>query len=244
MSTTTTPPPMDELDEAFATLHNIASTTEAATPESQLPAKPVDLDSMHHYIPPAQSPILQLMTTMIMKDGKYASAANSISQMLLHIHAMTRSQPVPIVTQAVLLASPSVRLRRQKQGGGKTVIKPMALSERQRIRMGIHWILKAANKKKDGTTPGKTIAERLARELIGILKGTSSVVQTKVELHGSATVNRCVLQSLPMNLPKHCFPGVTCLKSSKFYFYLITIRKMFFSDSLVRGARIFKIFNG
>ncbi|KAF4618643.1 hypothetical protein D9613_009836 [Agrocybe pediades] len=195
-STTTPEKPMTEEEEALAVLNELTSkpNNQVTASESLLPSKPLDLDSMHHYIPPAQSPILQLMTTMIMKDGKYASAATSISQMLLHIHAMTRSPPVPIVTQAVLLASPSVRLRRQKQGGGKTVIKPQALSERQRTRQGIQWLVEAANKKAP-TAPGKTIAERLAREVIGILKGTSSVLAKKVEVHGAATVNRG-------NLPK------------------------------------------
>ncbi|KAF8890001.1 ribosomal protein S7 domain-containing protein [Gymnopilus junonius] len=148
----------------------------------QLQREQPNLDIMHHYIPPAQSPILKLFTTNMMKDGKYALAAKTTSQLLLHLYVMTRSKPMPIIEKAVSLVSPSVRLRKQKQGGGKTVLKPMALSERQRTSMGIKWLI-------------DTRAERLAREIILTAKGEGSAIKMKFELHKAAMVNRG-------NLPK------------------------------------------
>ncbi|PPQ78717.1 hypothetical protein CVT25_010720 [Psilocybe cyanescens] len=174
-------------DEAAKVLEELSPSV--IPPEVvQAPVKPpIDLETMHHYIPPAQSPILQLFTTMIMQDGKYASAAKRISNMLLHLHVMTKSRPVPLVEEAVLLASPAVKISRQKKGGGKTTLKPMALSERQRTRQGLEWIIKGANGK---GRPGKDISDRLAREIISVLQGTAHANAEKKKLHEEVMVNR------------------------------------------------------
>lgn len=148
-----------------------------------------NFDNMHHHIPPAQSPLLHLFTNMIMSHGRYALAAKTTSQTLLNIHALTRSPPMPIFEHAILTASPAVRCKRQKEKGGKATLKPMALSERQRTRIGIDWIVKAAQRPGN---PGRTHADRLARELLAVIKGTSPVLKNKSEMHQAAMQNRHV----------------------------------------------------
>lgn len=91
---------------------------------------------------------------------------------------------MPIFTQAVMEAAPAVRMRSIKKGG-KSIQAPMALSERQRIKRGITWIVEASKKK-----PGKTVSERVAREVIAVLRGQSSVLETKTKSHQLAMVNR------------------------------------------------------
>ena len=168
-------------------------------------AAPPSLDDMHHHLPPERHPILQLIATYIMskkvrkkpKDvnepynkpfgGKYARAAKLTSRMLLFIQSSTRSPPMPIVQQAILDASPAVKCLRQKRGA-KVFIKPKALTERQRIGKGIEWILDACRYR-----PGITFPERLAQEILGVLKGESQALAKKREQHGLATVNRFVV---------------------------------------------------
>ncbi|KDR82097.1 hypothetical protein GALMADRAFT_115027 [Galerina marginata CBS 339.88] len=181
-------------DEALSVIDSLGSNPPAvALDVPLLPEKPApNLDIMHHYIPPAESPILRLLANTMMKDGKYAIAAKTTSDTLLHIHAMTRSKPMPIVEMAISLASPAVRLRKQKQGGGKTVLKPMALSERQRTSQGIKFLVDSADEK---GKPGKTRAERLAREIMMTVQGESPAITKKSDLHKAAMVNRG-------NLPK------------------------------------------
>lgn len=169
------------------------------------PAPPSSLDDMHHHLPPEKQPILHLIATYIMskkvrkkpKDvnepynkpfgGKYARAAKLTSRMLLFIQSSTRSPPMPIVQQAILDASPAVKCLRQKRGA-KVFIKPKALTERQRIGKGIEWILDACRYR-----PGITFPERLAQEILGVLKGESQALAKKREQHGLATVNRFVV---------------------------------------------------
>ena len=166
-----------------------AATSAAPTPLYPNPDVPVNLDEMHHHIPPAQDPILHFLATFMMRDGKYAVAAKRVSETLQEIHILTRQPPLPIVRQAVLAASPAVKCLRHRSGG-KTLLKPVALNERQRTRAGLAYIFKSVNS--DGRA-GKRIAQRLARELLAVINGTSSALSLKAEAHKQAMVNRFVL---------------------------------------------------
>jgi len=126
------------------------------------------------------------MTNTIMRDGKRKRASRTISRMLLWVHSLTRAPPLEIVREAVLRAAPAVRTMSHTHGG-KIVSRPIALSEKQRTRFAMKWILKACDNR-----PGQTLEERLAREIIATVQGTSSVLVEKERVHTFAMVNRCV----------------------------------------------------
>jgi small subunit ribosomal protein S7 len=128
------------------------------------------------------------MTNMIMRHGKRKRASHTISRMLLWVHSLTRAPPLEIVREAVLLAAPAVRTMSHTQGG-KIVSRPIALSEKQRTRYALKWILKACDNR-----PGQALEERLAREIIATVQGTSSVLLEKERAHTFAMVNRCVFE--------------------------------------------------
>ena len=70
----------------------------------------------------------------------------------------------------------------------------------------MRWILEASDSK-----PGKTLEERLAREVIAILEGNSKALAKKMELHRVAMVNRCVpTPVLPLSVVDVLL-GATCL---------------------------------
>ena len=113
--------------------------------------------------------------------------------MLVHLHAMTRSPPLPIFREAIKRASPSVRIRSQKTGG-KVIMKPQALSEKQRTRAAIKAILEASYNRE-----GAKLEFRLAREIVGILNGESGgALAQKESVHKLAAANRYVL--FPFNI--------------------------------------------
>jgi small subunit ribosomal protein S7 len=136
-----------------------------------------------------------------MKHGHRHQATNIVSRMLVHIHGMTRSPPLPIVRQALKMASPSIRMRSQKTGG-KVLLKPEALSEKQRTRAAIKSILQATYSRS-----GKTLEERLAREVVGIVNGKSPALDQKASVHKLATANRSVafIAVLPLLIPDSSF---------------------------------------
>jgi small subunit ribosomal protein S7 len=141
-------------------------------------------------IPPESDPTLFLFASCIMKHGERHKATHIVSRMLVHLHAMTRSPPLPIFREAIKRASPSVRMRSQKTGG-KIVLKPEALNEKQRTRSAIKAILQASFERE-----GAKLELRLARELVGILNGQSGALNQKESVHKLAAANRFVLRSV------------------------------------------------
>ncbi|KAH7914255.1 ribosomal protein S7 domain-containing protein [Hygrophoropsis aurantiaca] len=135
-------------------------------------------------IPPASDPLLDYLTSALQHHGHRAKASRTVSRTLLHIHALTRAPPLPIVREAILAAAPAVRCMSQKSGS-KNIPKPIALSEKQRIRFSVKAILSASEGKS-----GKAVEERLARELIAVVQGRSSALEAKEKIHRFAMVNR------------------------------------------------------
>ncbi|KAH9849040.1 ribosomal protein S7 [Lenzites betulinus] len=136
------------------------------------------------HIPPAEDPLLHLLTSLIMRHGKRQEAARATTKMLLHLHAFTQAPPLPLLRQAVVTAQPFLRCRQFKRAA-KQFVFPMPLSERQRTRTALEWILDASDKK-----GGKHLPERLAREVVAVLKGDSTVLKKKEEVHKLAVLHR------------------------------------------------------
>lgn len=135
-------------------------------------------------IPPAEDPLLHYISSVIMKDGKRNMADTVVSRMLLHVHALTRAPPLPIVREAVLDVSPMVKCVSQRKSN-KIIQKPIALSERHRTRYAVKWLLLASRSRKE-----KTLEERLAKEVIAVLQGASEALKKREEMHKLAMVNR------------------------------------------------------
>ncbi|KAG2737906.1 hypothetical protein P692DRAFT_20842235 [Suillus brevipes Sb2] len=74
--------------------------------------------------------------------GKRTRVERIISRTLLYNHAFTRAPPLLILRHALITASPAVKCISQKRSG-KNVVRPAALSEKQRKRAGVHFVLAA-----------------------------------------------------------------------------------------------------
>jgi small subunit ribosomal protein S7 len=106
----------------------------------------------------------------------------------------TNQNPRPLLQRAVTLSSPSIRVV-SSRARAKTTQTPLALTERQRTRQGIVWILKAAEKGRKGGVPRET---RIAKEVLAVLEGNSDVFKWLDEKHKVATANRYVWAMMVM----------------------------------------------
>ncbi|KAF7354782.1 Ribosomal protein [Mycena sanguinolenta] len=148
-------------------------------------------------VPPAEDPLLQFLTSLIMRHGERAKARRVVSKTLTYIFTLTRAPPLPILRQAVLLASsPAVKTKSQTHGA-KVVHVPMALSEKQRTHYGLMWLVAASRAR-----VGRRIEERLAREVVDIVQRIHDArdkpldtrhpgaLGLKYDMHKFAMVNR------------------------------------------------------
>lgn len=180
-----------------ATIASQQTLPTASTSKSRLPAM--------LNIPPAEDPLLHYLTSCIMKHGRRSKAAHITSRTLLHLHAFTRCEPLPLLREAISAASPAVKCLSHRHGS-KNVHKPIALGEKQRTRFAVKWILEASDSR-----PGKTLGERLAKEVIAVLQGDSKALTKRMELHRTAMVNRYVSTSRCSSLVLELFLGATYL---------------------------------
>ncbi|KAJ6516501.1 ribosomal protein S7 domain-containing protein [Mycena sanguinolenta] len=147
-------------------------------------------------VPPAEDPLLQFLTSLIMRHGERAKARRVVSRTLTYIFTLTRAPPLPIMRQAVLLASPAVKTKSQTHGA-KVIHVPMALSEKQRTHYGLMWLVAASRAR-----VGRRLEERLAREVVDIVQRIHDArdkpldtrhpgaLGLKYDMHKFAMVNR------------------------------------------------------
>jgi len=180
----------DRFRGAFDSVSNVVNPPVAArptlVPATYAPAEPeVEIDSEKvMVIPPEADPALALLASCMQHHGNRHRAQRLVSKMLLHLHAKTRCEPLPLFRRAIEMASPSIRMRSTKMGG-KLIQRPVALTERQRTRAAIKWLLK-----EEWFRGANRVEERLAMEIIRILNGNSKVLEQKETLHRLGVQNR------------------------------------------------------
>lgn len=101
---------------------------------------------------------------------------------------MTNQPPIPLVRQAIHLASPYVRILQQKGASfNKNIPVPTPLTDRQRCHQAIAWILRAAER---GRNPLAKRETRIAREILALIEGESEVFRWVEERHKAAGLAR------------------------------------------------------
>lgn len=140
-------------------------------------------------IPPSSEPLLGYLSNLIMRDGKKARAESHLNKTLTEMRSLTANstEPVSLLRNAIAMAAPSFRLSSSKRNN-KVLHTPLALNERQRIRLGFNALIKASDKRNE-----KFLHHRLAREVLAILEQQSDVLKRKEEIHKSGAINRANL---------------------------------------------------
>ncbi|EJD02360.1 ribosomal protein S7 [Fomitiporia mediterranea MF3/22] len=135
-------------------------------------------------IPPEQDPLIRYLASSLLRDGRRHTAEKRASRVLLYLHTLTRAEPLPLLRKAIERVMPTVRVARHRHST-KDVQIPIALNEKQQVRYAVKWMLKASDFR-----GGRTVEERLAREIVQVLSGSSTALRQKETLHQLATVNR------------------------------------------------------
>lgn len=88
--------------------------------------------------------------------------------------------PIAYLTAAIDSVAPLVKIRQQRgvMGGGASLPIPVPLGVQQRRRTAMQWILGSADKRKESR-----LADRVAREIIGVAEGRSSVWDRRAQVH-------------------------------------------------------------
>jgi small subunit ribosomal protein S7 len=131
-----------------------------------------------------RSTLLQRLINKVMERGKKSKAEKIVYGALQIVHERTKRNPLEVLTEAIKNCIPLVETRPRRVGGA-TYQVPIEVRPSRRISLALRWIVRAARERED-----KTMAHRLASELIEASQGRGGAVRMKEEMHRIAEANR------------------------------------------------------
>ena len=129
----------------------------------------------------------RLVTQLINKillDGKKSTAENIVYGAFDIIEQKTRPDPLATFKKAMDNVRPTLEVR-PKRVGGATYQVPVEVNSRRSTTLAIRWIVGFSRKRRE-----KTMAERLAGEIMDAANGTGSSVKKREDLFKMAESNR------------------------------------------------------
>ena len=121
----------------------------------------------------------------IMKGGKKSIAETIFYSSLNIIKEQSKNnEPLEIFKKALENVAPVVEVK-SKRIGGATYQVPMEVSQNRRFALAMRWILSFSRSRK-----GKTMANRLASELIAASNKDGSAYKKKEDTHKMAEANK------------------------------------------------------
>jgi small subunit ribosomal protein S7 len=127
--------------------------------------------------------IAQFVNKLMMR-GKKSVARRIFYDCCGIIEERTQTDPVETFEKAVQNAAPAIEVKPRRVGGA-TYQVPVEVSEQRRLSLAMRWLLQSARAR-----PGKSMAEKLANELMDAAKGVGSTIKRRDDTHRMAEANR------------------------------------------------------
>ncbi len=134
--------------------------------------------------PVYQSVELTKFINAIMMSGQKETARRVVYRTLDIIKNKTKQDPLLVFQEAIRQISPLLEVK-SKRVGGATYQVPHEVRGKRQQTLAFRWIIGAARSAK-----GRSMAEKLAEELIAATKGEGSAVQKKINTHKMAKANQ------------------------------------------------------
>ena len=130
------------------------------------------------------SPIVQEFINRMMRDGKKSVATRVMYSTLALVGDRAKREPMEVFDQALKNVAPVIEVKPRRVGGA-TYQVPVEVAADRRMALAMRWLLAAAR-----TRAGKSMAEKMASELMDAAKNTGAAVKRKEETHKMAEANR------------------------------------------------------
>ena len=130
------------------------------------------------------SQVLSKFMNIIMESGKKAVAEKIVYGALDIAATKSKKEAIDIFTQALEAVKPVVELKSRRVGGA-TYQVPMEVRPSRRTALAMRWLVDAAAKRSE-----KTMALRLAGELLDAAEGKGSAIKKREDVHRMAEANK------------------------------------------------------
>jgi len=130
------------------------------------------------------SRLVTLLISRILKSGKKTVASNIVYQAFDHIKKQTKENPMFIFEKAILNSRPQVEVKARRVGGS-TYQVPIEVSKFRGTNLSLRWMIRYANQR-----AGKSMAIKLANEIIDTSKKIGNTMKKTEETHKMAEANK------------------------------------------------------
>ena len=121
---------------------------------------------------------------VVMESGKKAVAERIIYGALEQIATKTQKDPLELFTTAINNAKPMVEVKSRRVGGANYQV-PVEVRPVRRLALSMRWLKEAAKKRGE-----KSMALRLANEMIEATEGRGGAMKKRDEVHRMAEANK------------------------------------------------------
>lgn len=151
--------------------------------------------------------LVSLLTTRILKSGKKTLARNIVNSSFEIIRNKTNEDPLIIFERAIKNASPVVEVKARRIGGS-TYQVPIEVSGFRATNLSLRWIIQYSRQR-----VGRTMAIKLASEIIDTANDIGNTIKKKEETHRMAEANKAFSENMKFLISK--MSKTTC----KYWYY-------------------------
>jgi small subunit ribosomal protein S7 len=119
-----------------------------------------------------------------MKDGKKSTAEKVVYDALRRAGRIAKREPIEVFDQAMHNATPQLEVKPRRVGGA-TYQVPIEIRPERRLALARRWLVRFARQR-----GGRSMAEKLAAELLDASNNTGGAVRRKDETHRMAESNK------------------------------------------------------
>lgn len=130
------------------------------------------------------SVVVAKLINSIMLDGKKGVAQSIVYDAFESIKKITGEEPLEVFEKAMNNIMPVVEVKARRVGGANYQV-PIEVRADRRQTLGIRWLTKYTRARGE-----KTMADRLAKELMDAANNTGASVKKKEDTHKMAEANR------------------------------------------------------
>jgi len=128
--------------------------------------------------------LLAKFINSVMMRGKKSLAQAIVYEALDRVEKQTRRPALEVFEQAIRNATPILEVKPRRVGGA-TYQVPVEIKGERRTALAIRWLIQAARAR-----TGRSMAEKLAAELIDASHGVGATIKKREDTHRMAEANK------------------------------------------------------
>ncbi len=140
--------------------------------------RPVPPDSVYN------SRLISMTIRRIMRHGKKSLAARIVYDAMKIIEERTGGDPIEVFERGIRNLTPLVEVKARRVGGA-TYQVPMEVRSERGTTLALRWLVQYSRQR-----PGRTMASKLANELMDASNETGSAIRKREETHRMAEANK------------------------------------------------------